>query len=84
MGLFICSLLACGEPEKPKPPILEIPVVKVISQDVPISIEMIGQTYGSRDIPIRARVDGTLESMHFEVRKNGKPVNPLWYLPKRP
>jgi membrane fusion protein (multidrug efflux system) len=64
--VLLHGITACSEPDKPKPIVLDIPVVKVVYQDVPIYIEMIGQTHGSRDIPIRARVDGTLESMHFE------------------
>ena len=59
--------------EKP-PPLQEIPVVQVVQKDVPIKGEFVGQTYGYFDIAIRARVDGVLESLHFEegsiVRKN--------------
>ncbi|MEM8845185.1 MAG: efflux RND transporter periplasmic adaptor subunit, partial [Pseudomonadota bacterium] len=57
---------------------------KAISQDVPISIEMIGQTYGSRDIPIRARVDGTLESMNFEEGRNVTEGQLLYTIDTRP
>lgn len=67
--IIVCVLcifqLSCGEPEPPAPAPLEIPIVEVIQQDVPIILEMVGQTLGSRDIPIRARVDGTLESINF-------------------
>ena len=38
---------------------------------MPLYIEQVGQTLGSVDIPIRARVDGVLEEMHF---LEGRPV----------
>jgi membrane fusion protein (multidrug efflux system) len=67
------GLAGCGEAEPPPPPVLDIPVVDVIQQDVPIPIEMVGTTLGSVDIPIRARVEGFLESMDFlEGRDVGK------------
>lgn len=70
IGLLCVLILGCDEAAPPAPPPLEIPVANVKQQDVPIVLEMVGQTRGSRDIPIRTRVDGTLESMHFlEGRK---------------
>jgi len=58
-------LFACSPSEPPAPPPLEIPVVEVIQRDQPIEMEMVGQTLGSSDIPIRARVEGVLLGMHF-------------------
>ena len=78
------GIYACDQADQPQAPLLEIPVVKVTSQDVPIPIEMIGQTYGSRDIPIRARVDGTLESMHFEEGRNVTQGQLLYTIDTRP
>jgi membrane fusion protein (multidrug efflux system) len=59
------AVAGCGESEPPVPPPLEIPVVEVVQRDQPIELEMVGQTLGSLDIPIRARVEGVLESMEF-------------------
>ena len=56
---------ACSEQEAPPRPPPELPVVDVIQRDQPIEIDMVGQTIGSSDIPIRARVDGFLKSMDF-------------------
>ena len=57
---------ACGKPEPPTMPPMEIAVFEVQPRSVPIYFDMIGQTRGSVDIPIRARVDGVLEEMHFQ------------------
>ncbi|MFV1972289.1 MAG: efflux RND transporter periplasmic adaptor subunit [Thiohalobacterales bacterium] len=64
--MLAAALAGCGEAEPPAPPLLDIPVIDVIQQDVPIPIEMVGTTLGSVDIPIRARVEGFLESMDFQ------------------
>jgi len=57
---FVFSLLgACSEQQEAPPP-LELPVVEVLQRDQPIEMEMVGQTRGSSDIPIRARVDPRL------------------------
>ena len=44
----------------------EIPFVEALQKDVPVYIEQVGQVYGHKDIPIRARVDGFLEEIAFQ------------------
>jgi membrane fusion protein (multidrug efflux system) len=62
----IFSLTSCGSKKKATPPPPKIPVVSVLQRDVPIYKEFVGQVYGEVDIPIRARVSGFLEGIHFE------------------
>lgn len=75
--LPVCMLLAaavmagCGQQQAPAPPPLEVSVLEVQAEDIPLYLEMVGQTLGSVDIPIRARVDGVLEEIHF---LEGRPV----------
>ncbi len=71
--LAVLALLgACSEPEAPLRSPLELPVVQVIQRDQPIVLEMVGQTQGSSDVSIRARVDGFLDGMHFVEGHNVK------------
>ena len=58
-------LTACGDSGGPQAPVPEIAVVKVVERDTPITQDFVGQTRGSTDIPIRARVEGFLESRNF-------------------
>ena len=77
----LCMLLAiggCKEQAMQKPPPPEIQVMQVIQKDVPLQQDFVGQIYGLKDIPIRARVEGYLEGIHFD---EGRPVkrNQLLY-----
>lgn len=67
--ITLCALLlvatACSESKAPTAAMPEVPVVEIVQRDVPLYIELVGQTQGSKDIPIRTRVDGVLESMEF-------------------
>jgi membrane fusion protein (multidrug efflux system) len=69
-GLLMISLLilsSCNNDNvQGPPPPQKIPVVKVIKHDVPIYSSYLGQVYGQKDIPIRARVEGFLESIEFK------------------
>ena len=47
-------------------PALPVGVVEVQVEDVPLEIEMVGTTMGIQDVPIRARVEGYLETMEFQ------------------
>ena len=57
--------LSCGSSEPAVVPPLEIQVVEVVQRDQPIAMDMVGETRGSSDIPIRARVEGVVTGMHF-------------------
>ena len=60
------SLYSCNNQGKKTPPPPEVSVINVIQKDVPIYREFIGHVFGLLDIPIRARVEGYLEGIHFK------------------
>ncbi len=66
LAALAAAIAACGDATPPAPPPLEISVVEAIQRDADITLDLVGQTRGSVDIPIRARVQGFLESIEFE------------------
>jgi membrane fusion protein (multidrug efflux system) len=56
----------CKKKEVPPPPPPEVYVVPVVQRDVPVYLDLVGQTQGFQDVEIRARVEGFLDSMDFE------------------
>ena len=67
LALTVCAALlsACGQDATEPPGPAEIAVVEVIVRDTEITQDFVGQTRGSTDIPIRARVEGSLLSRDF-------------------
>ncbi|HEY2432260.1 MAG TPA: efflux RND transporter periplasmic adaptor subunit [Vicinamibacterales bacterium] len=64
--LVAVALAACDKappPAPPPPP--EVTVGRVVQQDVPIYQELVGQTTGTQDVEIRARVEGYLQRVAF-------------------
>ncbi len=66
MALMVFIISSCGSEEQAVVPPQQITVVEVITADVPIYREFVGEVYGEKDIPIRARVEGYLEGIHFD------------------
>lgn len=56
---------ACGKKSVAPPPPAEVVVTEAVQKDVPVFMEMVGQTKGSQDVDIRARVEGYLERFYF-------------------
>jgi membrane fusion protein (multidrug efflux system) len=71
LASLTASLLGCGKKEAPPPPPPDVKVAVVLQKDVPIYVEAIGQTRGSTEIEVRARVEGFIQTVAF---KEGNPV----------
>ena len=82
--LVFFSLASCGSKKKTAPPPPKIPVVTVLQENVPIYKEFVGQVYGQVDIPIRARVSGFLEGIHFEEGRRVKKGQLLYTIDPEP
>jgi membrane fusion protein (multidrug efflux system) len=67
----IVFVLACREEPPPAPRPVEVKAAEVLTRDVPVYVEAIGETRGNTEIEIRARVEGFLESVNFA---EGTPV----------
>jgi membrane fusion protein, multidrug efflux system len=68
--ILIIPLLGCSDGEVKQETSVSLKAVEVLEQRVPIFKEFVGQVYGKADIPIRARVDGFVEKIHFQEGVN--------------
>ncbi len=82
ISLFI--FLSCKDKEQQVPPPQEINVYQVVPKTVPIYEEFVGQVYGEKDIPIRARVEGYLEEIHFKEGSRIKKGDLLYVIDPAP
>ncbi len=69
-GLIIVGLLGtagCAEPPPPAPPPPpDVEIAEVLQRDVPVYSEAIGESRGSLEIDVRARVAGVLQTVDFQ------------------
>lgn len=68
---LLIALASCKKTQGPQLQAPEVPVAQVLQQNIDITEDFVGQTYGGADIEIRARVQGWLTGRHFT---EGTPV----------
>ena len=85
VGLAAALILAaCGKKEAAKAPPPEVYVAPVVAKDVPVPLELVGQTKGSQDVEIRARVEGYLDSVKFTEGTFVTKGTPLYQIDPKP
>jgi membrane fusion protein (multidrug efflux system) len=75
---------ACEEPAAVAPPPPEVYVADVVQRDVPVYLELVGQTAGFQDVDIRARVEGFLETVNFQEGTFIKQGDLLYTIDRKP
>jgi len=71
--LLSALLLSCGNQNQQEAlPPQPFQVYEIQTKSVPIYEEFVGQIYGEKDIPIRARLEGFLEGIHFQEGESVK------------
>ena len=80
----IASSVACEKPAPPAPPPPEVYVAPVEQKDVPVYLELVGQTEGFQDVEIRARVEGFLETVNFQEGTFVKQGDLLYTIDRKP
>jgi len=63
LALVAAGCEKAAPPAAPPPP--DVYVTAVVKRDVPVYLELVGQTIGFQDVELRARVEGFLETMTF-------------------
>jgi len=75
---------ACDQPAAVQPPPPEVYVTEVVQRDVPVYLELVGQTEGFQDTELRARVEGFLNSMTFREGSFVKQGTVLYEIDRKP
>ncbi|HXW05411.1 MAG TPA: efflux RND transporter periplasmic adaptor subunit [Vicinamibacterales bacterium] len=72
------AVLAGCKKEPPPPPPPDVQVMTVAQSTVPIYAEYTGQTRGSVELEVRARVEGILQQQHYQDGSEVKRGDPLF------
>ena len=87
LPLVFLSFVSCGKERQPsqsgKSP-AEVTVFEITPKTIPAEFEYIGQTESSRQVEIRARVDGFLEKRVYEEGAVVKEGTTLFLMDKKP
>ncbi len=85
-GLWVMSLVACGPGNESvgQAPAPEVLVTQAERRDVQLTLDMVGTTLGMQDVPIRARVEGFLETMEFQEGTFVKKGDQLYTIDPQP
>jgi membrane fusion protein (multidrug efflux system) len=85
-SLLAIGLAACDPDGKTtvQAPALEVLVTDATRRDVPLTLDMVGTTLGMQDVPIRARVEGFLETMEFQEGTFVKKGDQLYTIDPQP
>ena len=84
LAAILVAVAGCSKKEVAKAPTPEVYVTPVVAKDVPVPIELVGQTRGSQDVEIRARVEGYLESVKFTEGTFVTKGTPLYQIDPKP
>ena len=76
--------LACAKPVPVVPTPPEVYVTQVVRQDVPVYLDLAGQTAGMQDVEIRARVEGFLETVNFREGSFVRQGDLLYQIDRKP
>jgi len=80
-------LAGCGEGKHAGPhgfPPAQVTIAEVTARDLPVSWEYVGQTTGSKDVEVRARVTGILEKKLYAEGGPVRPGQPLFEIDPKP
>ena len=81
----VLFLTACKKaPTEPPRPTVEVTVVTVRQQETPVDFEFTAQTQSSREVEIRARVDGFLERRLYDEGSLVKEGQVLFVMDRKP
>lgn len=77
-------MVGCSGGASPDAVAPEVFVTPVVKRDVPLYLELVGQTRGSQDVQIRARVEGFLTEVQFTEGAFVPKGTPLYRIDPRP
>jgi membrane fusion protein (multidrug efflux system) len=84
-GVVAAFAVGCGKEEAPPAPgPLEVTAVTVTPQDTPVQFEFVAQTQSSREVEIRARVDGFLDKRLYTEGEMVRAGQPLFQMDRKP
>jgi membrane fusion protein (multidrug efflux system) len=79
-GLLGCAKEAQAPPAQP----LQVTAVSVTPRDTPVTFEFVAQTESSREVEIRARVDGFLDKRLYTEGNMVREGQPLFQMDRKP